>query len=113
MQSPARRFRFSGGQLLLDLGFGSGAIGLARPARTHRGAAGVRVPHPRKQPFPRSRDVDQDPITDPGIWQPVRFIEPTADGAVMAINFCSEGFEIEVIGEKIVFGHFGPASHDE
>jgi hypothetical protein len=56
------------------------------------------VMHPRKQPFPRSRDVDQNPITDASVWQAVGLVEPTADSAGIAIDLIGEWFEIKVAG---------------
>jgi hypothetical protein len=69
-------------------------------------AAWVRVMHSRKQPFPRRRDVDENPITDPGVEQTVRLIQPASHGANIAINLGSKRVEIEIVSEKIALGHF-------
>jgi hypothetical protein len=66
------RARISGSTVLgLDGGY------LAPPARR-------RSLHAFQKPFPRGRNVNQDPVADSRVRQAVRLIHPTSNGARMA-----------------------------
>jgi hypothetical protein len=51
----------------------------------------------------RSRDVNEDTVTDADVRQPARLGHPTADSAGIAIDFSGEGLKIAEIGEEIRF----------
>ena len=87
------RARISGGA---DFSGSSG--GLAPPAR--RGLS-----HTLHEPFARGRDVDQDPVSDSRVWQPVRLIHPATNGARMAARIGGKRFKVGEIAEKICVGH--------
>jgi len=69
-------------------------------------AARIGVMHARKKPFARSWNVDQNAVAQPGVWQPIRLIQPAADSTGIAVNFGGERLEIEIVGEEIRFRHF-------
>jgi hypothetical protein len=49
--------------------------------------------------------MDEDAIADSRVREPVRLIQPVADGARSAVNTLRKRLEVNVIFEKIEVGH--------